>query len=66
MKKRFNLSVNEDLFAKLKSSAKKENVTVNLLIIDVLQDLYFESSPINYGESLNKLIEETKELSNNT
>ena len=43
-----------------------KNVTVNLLIIDVLQDLYFESSPINYEEALNKLIEETKEFSNNT
>lgn len=62
MKNRIHLSVEDVLFTKLDKAAKQGNTTVNLLIIDILQGIYFDSVPIDYGAALSRLIEETKNL----
>lgn len=61
-KQRIHLTVEGDLFTRLDLEAKKQNTTVNLLIIDKLQELYFDNVSIDYGAELKKLIDETKDL----
>jgi hypothetical protein len=54
---RVNLSIDDDLYAKIQKEAAGKSTTVNLLIIDLLASLY-GSDAFNYSEALKELVEE--------
>lgn len=56
---RINLSVDQELFDLLQEDADKQNCTVNVHIISILEGLY-KKNPFNYQKALNRLIEETE------
>lgn len=61
---RINLSIDDDLFAKIEKEAASKSTTVNLLIIDLLSSLYGNEA-FNYSETLKKLVEEAKDFAKN-
>lgn len=60
---RVNLSINDDLFDKIEKEAKKKSTTVNLLIIDLLAELYGNDC-FNYSMALKKLVDEAEDYAN--
>lgn len=57
---RINLSINENLFAKIEKDAINRSSTVNLIIIDLLENLYADASAFNYSASLSALVKEAE------
>lgn len=57
---RINLSIDNDLFAKIENEAKVKSTTVNLLIIDLLENLYADNAGFNYSDSLKTLVKEAE------
>lgn len=62
---RINLSIDDGLFAKIKKEAVGKSTTVNLLIIDLLEDLYADVSVFNYSAALKTLVDEADEYAKN-
>lgn len=58
---RINLSIDDGLFAKIEKEAVGKSTTVNLLIIDLLEDLYADAPAFNYSEALKTLVNEAEE-----
>lgn len=61
---RVNLSIGNKLFDSLECAAKQNNTTVNLLIINILEGIYYEHPAFDYSLALSRLIEETKSIPN--
>ena len=57
---RINLSVDDALFIELEKRAMSKKTTVNLLIIDLLENLYADSAMFNYSASLKTLVDEAE------
>ena len=57
---RVNLSIDDALFTEIKKEAAGKSTTVNLLIIDLLENLYADTSAFNYSEALKRLVDEAK------
>jgi hypothetical protein len=57
---RINLSIDNDLFAKIEKEAIEKSTTVNLLIIDLLENLYADTSAFNYSAALMTLVKEAE------
>jgi len=59
---RINLSLEDALFSAIAKVAAQNNTTVNLLIMNVLEDTFFKDVGFDYAEALRKLIEEAQEM----
>lgn len=59
---RVNLSISQDLYDKLQGEAEKRNITVNHLIVSVLQEKYGSKGKVDYIVMLDKMIDESKEM----
>ncbi|SFU87605.1 hypothetical protein [Butyrivibrio sp. M55] len=57
---RVNLSISEDLYKQLQKDADKRNITVNNLILDMIEDKYNPSIRYDYTLALNNMISESK------
>lgn len=57
---RINLSIDNDLFTKIENEAISKSTTVNLLIIDLLENLYADTSAFNYSAALMTLVKEAE------
>ena len=56
---RVHLSIDDNLFKALEAVALTKSTTVNLLIIDILEELY-SGEAFNYSEALKTLVDEAK------
>ena len=56
---RVNLSIDDNVFAKIKREADDKSTTVNLLIIDILENLYGNEN-FNYSVALKTLVDEAE------
>ena len=59
---RVNLSINDGLFVKIEKDALNKSTTVNLLIIDLLEDLYADMATFNYSAALKTLVGEAEKF----
>lgn len=59
---RVNLSISQELYDQLQKEAEKGNITVNHLILSVLEDKYCNQSSIDYVALLDKMISESEEM----
>lgn len=57
---RVNLSISHELYNEIEAQAINNNTTVNLLIINILEGLYYTDTHFDYNEALSQLIEEAK------
>ena len=62
---RINLWIDDDLFAKIEKEAVGKSTTVNLLIIDLLENLYEDIAAFNYSEALKTLVGEAENFAKN-
>jgi hypothetical protein len=62
---RINLSIDDALFAKIEKEALGKSTTVNLLIIDLLENLYADVAAFNYSAALKTLVDEAEDYANN-
>lgn len=59
---RVNLSISQELYDMLQKEAESGNITVNHLILSVLEDKFNNQSSIDYVALLDKMISESKEM----
>lgn len=59
---RVNLSISQELYDALLEEAESGNITVNHLILSVLEEKYNNRSGIDYVALLDKIISESKEM----
>lgn len=59
---RVNLSISQELYDQLQKEAEKGNITVNHLILSILEDKYCNQSSIDYVALLDKMISESKDM----
>lgn len=59
---RVNLSISQELYDQLQKEAEKGNITVNHLILSVLEEKYGEANKIDYVVLLDKMIAESKQM----
>ncbi|MEA4987908.1 MAG: hypothetical protein VB095_07595 [Anaerovorax sp.] len=59
---RVYLSLEQELFDLIKADAEKNNKTMNLLINNILEKIYFGSPVLDYSKAVEKLIEDTNKL----
>lgn len=57
---RVNLSIDDALFAKIQKAAQEQSTTVNLLIIDLLEDLYLDTATFDFSAALKTLVVEAE------
>lgn len=59
---RVNLSISQELYDQLQKDAENRNITVNHLILRVLEEKFNNQSCIDYVALLDKMISESKEM----
>ena len=59
---RVNLSLSKELFAQIEKAAKKENVTVNYYICDMLEGQFGKSTTYDYAAAISNMAEEAKAM----
>lgn len=59
---RVNLSISQELYDQLQKDAQNRNITVNHLILRVLEEKFNNQSCIDYVALLDKMISESKEM----
>ena len=59
---RVNLSISQDLFDQIEKAAKKENITVNYYICDMLEERFGKRTVYDYTSALANMIREAKSM----
>lgn len=59
---RVNLSISQELYNQLQKEAEKSSITVNHLILSVLEEKYSNQSSVDYVVLLDKMITESKQM----
>ena len=55
---RINLSISDELYGQLQRTARKENITVNYGICEMLEEMYGKRTVYNYTLALTNMIKE--------
>ena len=59
---RVNLSITQELYDQIEKAAKKENVTVNYYICDMLEERFGKRTVYDYTLAINNMIAEAKTM----
>lgn len=59
---RVNLSISQSLYDQIEKAAKKENVTVNYYICEMLEEKFGKSVVYDYGAAISNMIDEGKKM----
>lgn len=59
---RVNLSLSQDLYDQIEKAAKKEKVSVNYYICDMLEEQFGKGASYDYSVAVNSMIKEAKKM----
>ncbi len=59
---RVNLSLSQDLYDQIEKAAKKEKVSVNYYICDMLEEQFGRGTSYDYAVAVNSMIKEAKKM----
>ena len=59
---RVNLAITQELYDQIDKAAKKENVTVNYYICDMLEERFGKRTVYDYTYAINNMIDEAREF----
>ena len=59
---RVNLSITQELYSQIENAAKKENVTVNYYICDMLEERFGKGTVYDYTLAINNMIAEARTM----
>lgn len=59
---RVNLSLSQELFDQIEKAAKKENVTVNYYVCEMLQERFGKRTTYDYAVAVSNMIDEAKAM----
>ena len=59
---RVNLSISQSLYDQIEKAAKKENVTANYYICEMLEEKFGKSVVYDYGAAISNMVDEGKKM----
>ena len=59
---RVNLSLSKELYDQIEKAAKKENITVNYYVCEMLEEKFSKRTTYDYAAALANMIEEAKKM----
>ena len=59
---RVNLSITQDLYDRIEKEAKKENITVNYYIYEMLEEKFSKRTTYDYTVAVGEMIKEAKKM----